>query len=79
MKLVRQGRTVLLRPDDVLVYRGKAIDREVLDAILSGKNKRLLWAFVANEAGDVQAVPYTEEECVWMQESDVTRPEEVEL
>lgn len=72
------GRRVEVRSEDVLIYRGMEIDRTVLDAILD-TNKRLLWAFVANEAGDVRAVPYSEDQVIWMSESDVLREQDVEI
>jgi hypothetical protein len=71
-------RRVILRSTDVLVYRGKEIDREVLDAVL-GTDKRLLWAFVRNGKGDIMAVPYSEDRVVWLSESDVHQPEDVEV
>lgn len=69
---------VVLRPGDTLIYRGKALDREVLDAVLS-TNQRLLWAFVRNASGDIQACPYDESRVVWLEESDVQQPEDVEV
>jgi hypothetical protein len=57
------------------------VDRGVLDAIVgaAGKNKRVLWAFVKNELGDIMACPYSEDQVIWMTPEDVTQPEEVEL
>jgi hypothetical protein len=69
---------VELRPRDVLVYKGKEIDHAILDALIDG-DKRLLWAFVHGEHGDVRAVPYSEEQVIWMAESDVLKEKEVEL
>lgn len=70
-------RRVLLRSTDVLVYRGMEIDRDVLDAVLS-TNKRLLWAFIRN-GKDVRAIPYDESRVIWLAESDVQQPDEVEI
>jgi hypothetical protein len=69
---------VELEANDILVYKGMDIDAEVLDSLLSA-NKRVLWAFVKNGEGDVRAVPYSEDQCIWMSESDIATPEEVEL
>jgi hypothetical protein len=63
---------------DVLVYKGMEIDRAILDALIDG-DKRLLWAFVRGERGDVRAVPYSEEQVIWMAESDILKEKEVEL
>jgi hypothetical protein len=54
------------------------IDQNVLDAILNSTNKRLLWAFVRKE-NNVMAVPYTEEQCIWLSSSDVQNPSDVEI
>lgn len=69
---------VELGPRDVLVYKGKEIDQNILEAIIE-TDKRLLWAFVCGEYGDIRAVPYSEEEVIWMAESDVIREQDVEI
>lgn len=63
---------------EVLVYKGFEIDRIVLDAVID-TNKRLLWAFVLGRNGDIRAVPYSEEEVIWMAESDIVREQDVEI
>ncbi len=63
---------------DVIVYRDLEIDHEILDAIL-GTDKRLLWAFVRNEAGDVRAVPYSEERVIWLSDEDIVKEQDVEI
>lgn len=76
--MVRNMARIVLRPGDTLIYRGKALDREVLDAVLS-TNQRLLWAFVRGECGDIMAVPYSEDRVIWLAESDVQQPNDVEV
>ncbi len=71
-------RQVELGGKEVLVHKGMLIDRNILDAIVD-TNKRLLWAFVRNELGDIQAIPYTESEVIWMAESDILREKDVEI
>lgn len=73
-----ERRQVELEPGDVILHRGMLIDAEVLDAILS-TDKRLLWAFVRGAEGTIQACPFSETEVIWMQESDVVQPEDVEI
>ncbi len=72
------GNRVELHARDVLVYKGKEIDRNILEAILE-TDKRLLWAFVRGENGDVRAIPYSEEQVIWMSEKDVLQPDDVEI
>jgi hypothetical protein len=72
-------RRVELTTSEVLVYKGMEIDREILNAVVS-TDRRLLWAFVRSEDGlSVRAVPYSEEQCVWFGEADVTPEREVEI
>lgn len=71
-------RPVELRAREVLVYKGMEIDRAVLDAIVS-TDKRLLWAFIKNPVGDIVAVPYSEEQVIWMSESDIRTEQDVEI
>ena len=79
--MAAEARHVELSRGDVLVYRGMEVDRGVLDAIVgaAGKKKRLLWAFVKNDVGDIQAIAYSENECIWLLEEDIIQPDEVEL
>jgi hypothetical protein len=78
--VVEKRRVELLR-GDVLVHRGLEVNRDVLDAIVgaASKKKRVLWAFMKNELGDIQAVCYDETNVIWMTPDDVVQPEEVEL
>lgn len=71
-------RRVELGPRDVLVYKGKEIDRHVLEAIVE-TNKRLLWAFIEGPDGDVRAFPYSESQVIWMEESDIICERDVEV
>ncbi len=64
-------RRIVVRKDDVLVVNGVDLDGEILKEIVS-PSKRLLWAFVKNENGDVQPIPFSEEQCVWLQDSDLS-------
>jgi hypothetical protein len=63
---------------DVLVYKGKDIDRGILEAIID-TDKRVLWAFIENAEGTICAFPYSENEVIWMEESDVLREQDVEI
>jgi hypothetical protein len=69
---------VELEAGDVLVYKGKDIDLTILEAILD-TDKRLLWAFVRSENGDIHPVAYSEAHVIWMAESDVLREQDVEV
>lgn len=69
---------VTIGANDVLIYKGKEIGMDILDAILD-TNKRLLWAFVQGSYGDVQAVAYSEERVIWMSESDVQSERDIEV
>jgi hypothetical protein len=73
-----RGIRVELSANEILVYKGLEIDREILDAVID-TNKRLLWAFVRGDGGDVRAVPYSEEQVIWMADSDVVRERDVEV
>jgi len=72
------GRRVELSRSEVLVYKGREIDRDVLDAIVD-TNKRLLWAFVSGENGDVRAIPYSEVHVIWLSEDDIVKERDVEV
>jgi hypothetical protein len=76
--LPSEQRLIELAPGDALVHRGMLIDSEILDAILS-TDKRLLWAFVRGSEGDVMAMPFSEEQCIWILESDILREADVEV
>lgn len=69
---------VELKRGEVLSYKGMTIDRDVLDAVVD-TNKRLLWAFVRGDDGDIRAVPYSEEHVIWLAESDVLQERDVEI
>ena len=71
------GRRIEVGKHDTVIYRGLELDATVLQAIVS-TNKRVLWAFI-KKSGNIMAVPYSEEQCIWMTEADVMQPEEVEL
>lgn len=73
-----ERRQVEIQAGDVIHWRGMLIDDEVLEAILSS-NKRLLWAFVKSDEGDVMAVPYSETNVIWMEETDILPESEVEI
>ena len=79
--MATETRRVELLRGDVLVHRGLEVNRDVLDAIVgaASKKKRVLWAFVKNETGDIMACPYSEDQVIWMTPEDVVQPEEVEL
>jgi len=74
----RQAREIVVQPGDVLIYRDKAVGTDVLDAVLD-TDRRLLWAFVSNEAGDVIAVCYSEDHVIWLSDSDVQAEKDVEV
>jgi len=73
-----ERRRVDVQKHDVLIYRGMEIDQDTLDAILS-TNKRLLWAFVRGCDGNIMAVPYDESRVVWLLDSDLHQPNDVEV
>jgi hypothetical protein len=70
-------RRVELKAMDVLVYKGMELDRGVLDAIME-TNSRLLWAFM-RDGDTVRAVPYSEDQVIWMAESDILKEQDVEI
>lgn len=69
---------VELAANELLVYKGRAIERDVLNAVID-TNKRLLWAFVSGKDGEIRAIPYSESHVIWLAEEDITKPEEVEI
>lgn len=68
-------RRILLRTDDVLKIGQYEVEAEVLTSIVN-PNNRLLWAFIEKD-GRIQAVPYSEEQVLWMQESDLSKEEDL--
>ena len=64
-------RRIVVRKDDVLIVNGLALDGEVLKDMMD-PSKRLLWAFVRKD-NDVQPCAYSEEHCIWLQDSDLER------
>jgi hypothetical protein len=50
---------------DRIVVGDYEIDYAILSGILTSE-ARVLWAFVHNEAGDTQALPFTEEQVIWI-------------
>jgi hypothetical protein len=73
-----KGRATMIDDKKLPVYKGMELSAEFLEAVLDTK-KRLLWAFITDSNGDVQACPYTEHECIWLLDEDVVMPNEVEL
>ena len=71
-------RNIELKHGDVLIHKGMLIREDMLDALTDATNKRLLWAFVS-KGEDIMAVPYTEDKVIWMAESDILQPHEVEV
>lgn len=69
---------VTLKAQDVLVYKGKEIDRGVLEAIIDA-DKRLLWAFIEGEDKVIHAFPYSESHVIWLEQSDMRREQDVEI
>lgn len=74
----KESRRVEVEPGDVIVYKGKEIDAEVLASMLD-TSKRLLWAFAVSDTDDIMAFAYTEAEVLWLQPDDILQPEDVEL
>jgi hypothetical protein len=65
-------RRLVVQKDDVLVVKGMELDVAILEEMLVG-DKRLLWAFLKNEAGDLQPVPYSEDKVIWLTDDDLVR------
>jgi hypothetical protein len=77
----RQGtmpKRILVLPGDTLRYQDKEVSTEVLGAVLNTK-ARLLWAFIENDNGDVQAVAYDESHVLWLAREDLHREQDVEV
>jgi hypothetical protein len=71
-------RKVYVREDDVLVLGEYEISAAVLRQMIKPE-ARVLWAFIVGENGDaVQPVPFSEENCIWLEAKDLERtPEEL--
>ena len=67
-------RRLVVSKDDVLVIKGMELDVSILEEMLVG-DKRLLWYFLKNKEGDVRPICVSEEQCIWLQESDLERTE----
>lgn len=67
-------RRLIVQRDDVLVFKGMELDAGILDEMFTA-NKRLLWYFLKNKEGDVRPICVSEEQCIWLQESDLERTE----
>ena len=57
-------RVITIREGDQLQLGRYAVDAAALKAVLDPR-PRVLWRF-AVEGGRVTAVPYTEQDCIWM-------------
>ena len=66
------GRYVTVRKGDTLVVAGHELDVTVLEQIVNPE-PRILWAFVRNDAGDIQPVAYDEARVIWLTEEDMVR------
>lgn len=74
----REQATVAVRKNSIIEYRGMKFDTAVLDAVLN-TDARLLWVFLKDKDGTVQPVPYSEEKVIWLEETDLHQPREVEI
>ena len=74
-KLLRRrtvaGRTLVIRSNDTLVFKGYEIDADILDAIVN-PDKRLLWAFIKKDH-DIRPVAYSEDKVIWLTDEDLVR------
>jgi hypothetical protein len=66
------GRYVTVRRGDTVVVAGHELDVTVLEQIVN-PDPRVLWAFVRNDAGDVQPVAYDETRVIWLADEDLVR------
>jgi hypothetical protein len=66
------GRRIQVYAEDTLLIGGFEVQAEILTAVLDPK-VRALWAFVHDEEGRCQPTPVTEEQCIWLQNSDMQR------
>ena len=69
------GHRLVVQKDDTLVVEGWEVEASVLAEIIK-PDKRVLWAFVKSEDGQLQPVPYTEDRVVWLQDGDLERTED---
>jgi hypothetical protein len=53
------------------VFKGYAIDANILDAIVNPE-ARLLWAFIKKDH-DIRPVPYSEDKVIWLTDEDLVR------
>jgi hypothetical protein len=65
------GRTLIIRSNDTLVFKGYEIDAAVLEAIVSPE-ARVLWAFV-KKGNDIHPVAYSEDRVIWLTDEDLVR------
>lgn len=74
-KLLRRrtvaGRTLVIRSNDTLVFKGYEIDANILDAIVNPE-ARLLWAFI-KKGHDIRPVAYSEDKVIWLTDEDLVR------
>jgi hypothetical protein len=74
-KLLRRravaGRTLVIRNNDTLVFKGYEIDADILDAIVNPE-ARLLWAFIKKDH-DIRPVAYSEDKVIWLTDEDLVR------
>ena len=64
------GRYITARKGDTLVVGGHEVDVAVLEEIMK-PDKRVLWAFIRNDAGDVTPICYSEDRVIWLTQEDV--------
>lgn len=62
----------MLRKEDVIVLGGVELHCDTLRAMIDPE-ARLLWGFVRNDLGDIMAVPYTENQLIWLDDKDLER------
>jgi hypothetical protein len=68
------SRYITVKSTDTLVIGGREVDAAVLEKVLSPDN-RVLWAFVANDVGDIMPIAYSEDHCIWLSDKDLERTE----
>lgn len=66
------GRQHIVRRGDTIVVGGNELDAAVLEQLVN-PDKRMLWAFVRNDSGDVQPVAYDETRIIWLADEDLVR------
>jgi len=65
------GRTLIIRSNDTLVFKGYEIDASVMEAIVN-TDARLLWAFI-KKGNDIAPVAYSEDRVIWLADEDLVR------